>query len=700
MRLNAVKFKDKASFDKVKKKSNVSFVDDRHNVIVFEDKAYVKPDKSKVSHVEQIYSVNNGVPTSKAILKASHHHVGLGTCQNLNIKVLHDYPSTKIIIVEIPEHFEYSKFYETLMKTGIFDYVDQDIITKGTTNATFTYNQHWQLVAVGAQEAWNTIALNPPAQDNVVTVIDVGCDVTHQDLVGRVINTLNTVTNTADVMPVSQFDNHGTPCVGLIVANPTNNYGTIGVAGPYTKASFVNLAVMNNPQNFNASTTQKVQAVQHAIDIPNCVAISMSIGSPVFEQAFEDILIEAQQIGRGGLGIVCCASSGNDGTFNSVQYPAYCSGVLSIGALEFNSFDYRRALYSNYGSELFAAAPASATPASDRVGPAGYSLDDTCFFNGTSAACPVFAGCVAAIAAANPNLTAIQIRSIIAESCDPIGGYDYNANPIYPGRSFEAGHGMINLENAVALAVGGSVSPDPNIPINLRVTISTVSLTFPNTTIPVTYTIICNKIFTVDTTIAVTIFRSADNAPVIDPGDIILTTFNIVILAGQYRYQGQYSFTVDNAWIGNNYLGVYAATLPGETYDVDNYGYKLINTVGPTPPPNLNLRARIQTITLNSDATKAIVYFDIENTGVTPVTKFTIKKGFVGYDEYEYEVFYDLETGKFYVEQTVWELLPPSNFLYSTPFKIEITSVNGIFPDDVNSDNIANDFIIQSIGSP
>jgi len=700
MRLNAVKFKDKASFEKNKKKSNVSFIDDQHNVIVFEDKVYVKPDKTKVSHVEQIHSVNNGVPTSKAILKASHHHVALGTCQSLNLKVLQDFPSTKLIIVEIPEHFEYSKFYETLMKTGVFDYVDQDIITKSATNATFTYNQHWQLVAMGAQEAWNTIALNPPAQDNVVTVLDIGCDITHQDLTGRVINTLNVVTNTADVMPVSQYDNHGTPCVGLIVANPTNNYGTIGVAGPYTKASFVNLAVMNNPQSFSVSTSQKVQAIQHAIDIPNCVAISMSFSSPAFEQAFEDILVEAQQIGRGGRGIVCCASSGNSATFNDVVYPSYYAGVLSIGALEFNSFDYRRAPYSNYGSELFAAAPASATPASDRVGPAGYSLDDTTYFSGTSAACPVFAGGVAAIASANPNLTAIQIRNIISESCVPIGGYDYNANPIYPGRSYEVGHGMMNIENAVALAVGGTVSPDPNIPINLRVTVSTVSLSFPGTTIPATYTIICNKIFTVDTTIAVTIFKSANNAPVIEPGDTILTTLSVVIPANQYRYQGTYSFTIDDSWIGNNYLGVYAATFPGETFDVDNYGYKAISVIGPSPAPNLNLKARIQTITLNSDATKAIVYFDIENTGVTPVTKFTIRKGFVGYDEYEYEVSYNLQTGKFYVEQTFWELLPPPNFLYSTPFKIEITSVNGIFPDDVTTDNIANDFIIQSIGNP
>jgi hypothetical protein len=85
---------------------------------------------------------------------------------------------------------------------------------------------------------------------------------------------------------------------------------------------------------------------------------------------------------------------------------------------------------------------------------------------------------------------------------------------------------------------------------------------------------------------------------------------------------------------------------------------------------------------------------------VTPVTRFTIKKGFIGYDEFSYEVFYDLPTGKFYVEQTTWELIPPPNFLFNTGFRVEVTSVNGIFPDDVNSDNSDVYYVIPSIGNP
>jgi hypothetical protein len=700
MKINAVKFKDKESFDKNKSKSNVAAFYENHNVIVFRDNAYVKPNKAKVSHIEQIIKPEYGVPHGTAILKAINHHIGLAACERLKLKVKKNYPKTKTIVVEIPEHTTYESLYHTLISTGSFDYVEQSVITISRSNANFAYNDHWQLIALNAQEGWDTITQNPPPINNIVAVFDIGCETTHPDLVGQVIDTLDVVTNTTNVLPADGFANHGTPCTGLVVANATNNYGTIGVAGPYTKATFVNIGTMVDPQSFASSTDDKVQAINHAIDMPNCISISMSYGGSFPAQPEEDALIAAQTIGRNQKGILCCASSGNDNEFNSIQYPAYYQGVLSIGALEFNDFDYARAGYSNYGIQLFGSAPGSGTPATDRTGPFGYSSDDTTYFNGTSAACPVFAGAIAAIDAARPGLSANQIISILSESCIQVGPYNYNGNPLYPNRSYETGYGMINIANAVALALGGSVPPDPDIPINLRITASALSLTFPNTNITVIYTAILNKIAEANTTVSITIFKSANNTPALEPTDTVLTTVNITVPQGQYRYQGTYTFLVDNSWVGLNYIGVYGAALVGEIFTADNYAFRTLQVIGETPPPNLNLKARIQNIKLNEDGTKVSVYFDIENTGNTPVTKFTIKKGFVGYEEYTYEIAYDLTLGKFYVEDTFWELLPPPNFIFSTPFRVEVTSVNGIFPDDVTPDNISTALVIPVIGQP
>jgi hypothetical protein len=87
MKINAVKFKDKESFDKNKSKSNVAAFYENHNVIVFRDNAYVKPNKAKVSHIEQIIKPEYGVPHGTAILKAINHHIGLAACERLKLKV-------------------------------------------------------------------------------------------------------------------------------------------------------------------------------------------------------------------------------------------------------------------------------------------------------------------------------------------------------------------------------------------------------------------------------------------------------------------------------------------------------------------------------------------------------------------------------------------------------------------------------------
>jgi hypothetical protein len=697
MKLNAVKFKDRTSFEKNKKKSNVAAFYDNYDVIVFKDNTYVKPDKTKVSHVEQVVKKDALIPTGFAILKTKNFYISLAACERLRLTVRREYPKFNMIIVEIPEHMTFTKFYEIVINSKDFDDVSQDTINIHKTNANFTYDQHWQLFSIDAQSAWDAIALNPPATDNIVAVFDIGCEDTHPDLLGQVVSPLDTVTGTPNVNIADPNAKHGTPCVGLVAANPNNGINTIGVAGQWTKATFCNVGVMVNSQSFSMSVQNQLDAIDHAMSFPNCVAISMSYSSPTYNSITEDAFVAAQQIGRNGKGIVCCAAAGNESTFNSVDYPANYSGVCSISALDFNDFDYTLAGYSNYGVNIFAAAPASGTPATDRTS-GGYSAGDTTYFSGTSAACPVFAGAVGAIAAAVPTLTELQIKNIIAETCVRIGGYNYDGNPIYPNRSYETGYGMINLGNAVALATGGTAPPDPDIPINLRITLSTISLTFPGTSITVNYTVICNKVIPTDTVLQVKIFRSSNNNPTIEPADTILSTQNITLLANQFRVQGSYTFTVDDTWVGINYIGGNVQTLPGETYTLDNTTLKAIQVIGESPAPNLNLKARIQDILLTEDGTKAKVYFDIENTGITPVTKFTIKKGFVGYEEYVYEVAYELTTDKFYVEETFWELLPPPNFIYDTPFKIEITSVNGIFPDNVDPDNIATAYIIPAIG--
>jgi hypothetical protein len=71
MKLNAVKFKDKKSFDKNKTKLNVREVHEPFGIIVFADEQEVKPDFTKVSLVNTIDETLEAIPTGLVICIAN-----------------------------------------------------------------------------------------------------------------------------------------------------------------------------------------------------------------------------------------------------------------------------------------------------------------------------------------------------------------------------------------------------------------------------------------------------------------------------------------------------------------------------------------------------------------------------------------------------------------------------------------------------
>jgi hypothetical protein len=46
-------------------------------------------------------------------------------------------------------------------------------------------------------------------------------------------------------------------------------------------------------------------------------------------------------------------------------------------------------------------------------------------------------------------LTNVQIRQILRETADKVGGYNYDWDPTRPGHSMELGYGRINATEAV-----------------------------------------------------------------------------------------------------------------------------------------------------------------------------------------------------------------------------------------------------------
>lgn len=136
-------------------------------------------------------------------------------------------------------------------------------------------------------------------------------------------------------------------------------------------------------------------------------------------------------------------SSGVPTVTTTVSYPARYVEAIAVGASSDCDF---RSEYSCYGADLDVVAPSSGgwseVWTTDRTGSAGYSAGNYTGFGGTSASCPLAAGVVALLLSRRPELTEAQVREMLQDTADKIGGYTYVG-----GRSNYTGYGRVNAAN-------------------------------------------------------------------------------------------------------------------------------------------------------------------------------------------------------------------------------------------------------------
>jgi hypothetical protein len=333
-----------------------------------------------------------------------------------------------------------------------------------------SYSNQWYLnqangAHINIESAWDITTGNP---DVLVGVLDSGSDWSHIDLGTGSDNYQNVFLNTNEDAwanpnnPFSgngvdddgngyiddwkgwdfnnndndsrgAFNSHGTRIAGIIGAKSNNNEGVAGIAGGWNSegAKLLICGIGDNAPNsliiddaILYAAQMGVKIIQLSVVIPPSPAIDDAI-----EMAYNDY----------GVTIVC--GSGNAGNA-SVGYPASNPYAISVGAT--NESD-GKANISNYGSNLFVSAPGKSIY-SLIIGN-GYNLDD-----GTSFAAPMVSGIIALMYSVNPCLTNEQVKDIIKNSSDQVGGYDYNWNASDPGHSLELGYGRVNAYNAVLMA--------------------------------------------------------------------------------------------------------------------------------------------------------------------------------------------------------------------------------------------------------
>jgi hypothetical protein len=626
MKINAVKFKDKKSFDKNKNKPNVRAVHEPFGIIVFEDVNPVAPDSTKVSQAYQVDGSLDNIPTGLAILVAPDLDAAIAYLSKNKVVITETFRLTNTLFVEVPAFASFDEFYAALMLSQLFTSVEPDYIQSFEVNAdAYTYDAQWHLPNVKAKEAWGLI---DGAAYGEVAVLDIACDVDHEDLQGMISNTSwNCVTDTADVRPVSEFERHGTPCSGLICAATDNNIGVSSLGNNKLKVQFLHIGYGSTAGgSFGTSDTIVTRAINKAIANPNCVAVSMSWGGggsssyPLFQNA----MTAAKTFGRGGKGIPLFASSGNQNNGNFTQAPAIYPMVHAVGASTQTNL---RASFSNYGPKTFAATPGTGCPTTDRMGAFGYNTTSNYTnFSGTSCSCPVMAAIAGSVILANPALTESQVSDVMRQAARKTGGYVYDVN----GKSAELGYGVIDMFSAVTIAKsldGGNPVPVPTPEFNLFGTISTPANAVQGTSINVVYTVNIDRVYSKDVTATVQLtFTRPDGTK------FVFYTGDVTIPAGQLVATKTTPFGLPNNVTGNSQfsLTIDPNMVILEFNENDNT-ISTGTTITALNPPTTGVDAEVK---INSftwlDANRVRINYTTFNRGSVPITSWKATYGFEG----------------------------------------------------------------------
>jgi thermitase len=257
--------------------------------------------------------------------------------------------------------------------------------------------QQYGIDQVKAKQAWD---ISKGSSNTVISVIDSGLRLTHEEFVGRIApGGYDWSDNDGDVTD-NTGSGHGTHCTGIAIAATDNGKGVASVS--------FNGKIL--PMKIFPNSTKAVSS-SAIIDAANKGArvISMSFGSAANSQVQQDAINYAWN-----KGVVLFAAAGNDG--NTVKnFPAGCDNTISVAAT--NSAD-QRAGFSTYGDWVNIAAPGEDIMSTVFDGDNTYALN-----SGTSMACPFAASVAGLMIGRNPAITNVEVRNIIFTTCDNVGNF-------------------------------------------------------------------------------------------------------------------------------------------------------------------------------------------------------------------------------------------------------------------------------------
>lgn len=322
------------------------------------------------------------------------------------------------------------------------------------------FTSQWGFPIMKLPEAWDITA---GCANIKIAIIDNGVQLNHPDLINNLVPGFDATGGGTSGGVVAGEESHGTNCAGIAAAAANNNQGIAGAAYKCKILPIRAYATLGSQivQIGAAAKDQYiVAAINYAAANANVISMSWKLGfaSDIgMDQAIDNALTNAANNGR-----VLIGAAGNENSTNVLFLPCRNLKVLAVGASMYNDTRWTNSNKPISGSRIDVVAPG---PNVSTISGSAYSANMLDSGVRTSWSTPAVAGIAALLLSVKPNLTQQQVRRLLVETCDKVGGYSYvlGNNSKFPDLTHnnEMGHGRVNAFTALTKAIGGPVlGPD------------------------------------------------------------------------------------------------------------------------------------------------------------------------------------------------------------------------------------------------
>ena len=269
------------------------------------------------------------------------------------------------------------------------------------------YPSQTGLALVNASSAWEHTTGSPEVK---VAILDTGINSSNPDFANRISGGCNII---ADSLNYMDDNGHGTAVASILAAAINNGYLMAGIAG---KCSILPVKVLD--ASGNGSYSDIISGIDYAV-ANGAKVISMSLGGPDYLEVMQLAVNNAVSSG-----VTIVAAAGNESA-TKISYPAACSGVIAVGAVDSNM---ARASYSNTGTGLTVMAPGTSIVETIK--------GRTSTSSGTSIATPFVSGLAALMYSVQSAVTPAQVKYFITKNAKDLGSAGYD---------IQYGYGLIDI---------------------------------------------------------------------------------------------------------------------------------------------------------------------------------------------------------------------------------------------------------------